>query len=321
MRTSAFIVLTALASTVHVANAVKFRGTWWGAKPSAAPTLTPTAQPTAPTHQPTGAPTNAPTVTPPSPLHLLVFGDWGKGGLYGDITAVSSSAQKSDGASSKAQGGKGGQAYTYQAAMARAMTAYWSPEAGRKPPAGVLALGDNFYDNGVASTSDALWTSLFRNVYLSSTSPLRHVPWYTVLGNHDYGGGADGVQAQIDRTTATADDEWQTPAKNYSRTFHIPGGGSVAIVFIDSTTLAPSVTGATNTKGGVSVAEQQARVADQLQRVEQYLTEARAAAPSWLLVAHHYPVYSAGAHGDIAEMVAYLEPLLRKVRAAHSPLA
>ena len=64
----------------------------------------------------------------------------------------------------------------------------------------------------------------------------------------------------------------------------------------------------------MSVALQQTRIADQLRRVESYLHAARASNPSWLLVAHHYPVYSAGSHGDTAEMVSHLAPLLEKVR-------
>lgn len=90
----------------------------------------------------------------------------------------------------------------------------------------MLALGDNFYDNGVASTDDALWEKAFRSVYMGY-GPSLAVPWHPVFGNHDYGYGLAGLRAQVtflhhsdtanwltrlrflqvSRTTATDDDE------------------------------------------------------------------------------------------------------------------
>lgn len=68
------------------------------------------------------------------------------GGLAGDITTlVTTSASVPRG---------GGQAYTYQAAMARTMIEYYS----NLRLGAVIALGDNFYNNGVASSTDALFT-------------------------------------------------------------------------------------------------------------------------------------------------------------------
>jgi hypothetical protein len=44
------------------------------------------------------------------------------------------------------------------------------------------------------------------------------------------------------------------------------------------------------------------------------LQEATENSPSWLLVAGHYPVYSGGSNGDIAELSTYLLPLLIKYK-------
>jgi hypothetical protein len=60
----------------------------------------------------------------------------------------------------------------------------------------VAALGDNFYEFGVSSPQDQKFDSVWKNVY---TDYLQSIPWYTVLGNHDWYGSA---QAQIDYSQA-----------------------------------------------------------------------------------------------------------------------
>lgn len=190
-------------------------------------------------------PSSSPIVTPEK-LHLLMLGDWGKGGLNGDITAIATSSV----AYSKRRnlGKNGGTDYTFQAAVARSMMKYVRYINLRA----VILLGDNFYNSGVTSTTDALWTTLWKNVYLTDGSPL-NVPWYAVLGNHDYG-TASNAEAQINRYQKydTDDNNWIMPSHNYSQNFEIVGGGSARIVFIDTTTLAPSVNKCCNEKGLVS---------------------------------------------------------------------
>jgi hypothetical protein len=104
----------------------------------------------------------------------------------------------------------------------------------------VLALGDNFYDDGVQSTSDSMWSTHWSQIYHGSHSELA-MKWYAVMGNHDWGYGWTGVQAQISRTTATDDDLWETPSTNYTRIIELAGEGqgSLVIVSVDTTTLAP----------------------------------------------------------------------------------
>jgi hypothetical protein len=121
-------------------------------------------------------------------------------------------------------------------------------DAADTKPSFVVALGDNFYNNGVQSTSDSLWDSLWVNMYLANYASLR-VPWYPVFGNHDYGYGLKGVLAQIQRSAV--DEYWSFESTNYTRRFEIPSGGSVQIVFIDTTTLAPSENKCCNSKGCV----------------------------------------------------------------------
>jgi hypothetical protein len=121
------------------------------------------------------------------------------------------------------------------------------------------------------------------------------------------------VQAQIDRTLATDDDEWTFPARNYTRTFLLPDNSKVFVVFIDTTTLNPSETSATNSKGGISTSVQEYRIKDQLYHIEKNLKNIQNEMDQrhdWLFIVGHYPVYSSGQHGDTSENIQYLLPLL-----------
>ena len=183
-------------------------------------------------------------------ISFLALGDWGKGGNEGNIlraSAGTASLSVNDDETLDFAGGKSA-TYTYQAPVAKAMSD-WAAQADPKPSF-LLSLGDNFYTNGVASTTDSLWESLWQEVYLRDYSNL-NVSWYPVFGNHDYGYGLTGINAQIDRTTSTNDDVWQFPSTNYTKSFPIPGGGKVTVVFIDTTTLAPSENKCCNSKGYV----------------------------------------------------------------------
>lgn len=206
-------------------------------------------------------------------LQFLAIGDWGKGGVNGDITTTFSSVElgpsveyqqdsleqeegpeeeRSGGIGSilnvKGEGGGQKKTYTYQVAIAGAMSR-WVSEHEVKPEF-ILSLGDNFYDNGVLSATDTPWTTHWKNVYLQNHTNLR-VPWYPIFGNHDYGYGQQGLQAQMDRseTDDYTSNLWQFPSTNYSKLFPIPGGGMVGVVFVDTTTLAPSQNKCCNENG------------------------------------------------------------------------
>jgi tartrate-resistant acid phosphatase type 5 len=48
-------------------------------------------------------------------------------------------------------------------------------------PSFIIALGDNFYSNGVSSSTDSYWDYLWVNVYLDYYPSLR-ISWYPVFG-------------------------------------------------------------------------------------------------------------------------------------------
>lgn len=133
-------------------------------------------------------------------------------------------------------------------------------------PSFVLSLGDNFYNEGVSSSTDILWTYLWTSVYLIYND--LKIPWYPIFGNHDYGGGASYVEAQLDRTREKVDQYWKFYGRNYSQIFTIPSGGMVEVIFIDTVTLAPSENKVANVNGGISTDLQAERIADQLYHIE-----------------------------------------------------
>lgn len=87
----------------------------------------------------------------------------------------------------------------------------------------VLLLGDNFYDDGVASVDDPQWGPKFEEPY--DLPNLNGLKFYATLGNHDYGHFApDGsAQAQIEYSSLEvgdgpgqrASDKWTMPATYY----------------------------------------------------------------------------------------------------------
>ena len=99
------------------------------------------------------------------------------------------------------------------------------------------------------------------------------------------------MQAQIDRTWATDDDEWIFPSRNYTRTFLLPDNSKVFVVFIDTTTISPSETSATNSKGGISTSVQEYRIKDQLYHIEKNLKNIQNEMDQrrdWLFIIGHY---------------------------------
>lgn len=85
----------------------------------------------------------------------------------------------------------------------------------------VMMLGDNFYDEGVTSLDDPQWLSKFEEPYANID-----LPFYAVLGNHDYGGhdlvpGQGGIGAQWERgpievAYTDVSNKWRMPATYYT---------------------------------------------------------------------------------------------------------
>ncbi|WP_141732138.1 metallophosphoesterase [Oligoflexus tunisiensis] len=80
------------------------------------------------------------------------------------------------------------------------------------PLRAVFLLGDNFYPAGVQSVDDPQWQTKFRDAYEKPC--LSRIPFYPILGNHDYKGHP---AAQIAYTQTQK--HWRMPHRFYSVQF------------------------------------------------------------------------------------------------------
>lgn len=197
-------------------------------------------------------------------FEFLVLGDWGAGGRG------------------------------CQSAVASRMAAY----AGGQGLDFVISTGDNFYERGVRSVEDEAWERSFEAVY---RDPALQVPWYAVLGNHDYQGS---TAAQMAYTGPGG--RWHMPARHYSFETSTVDGPLALFVFLDTS---PFVGAYRWRKGKYpDLSGQDSR--SQLRWLDRTLSESRA---PWKIVVGHHPVFSGGAlHGPTGELLDLLRPLLER---------
>jgi hypothetical protein len=171
----------------------------------------------------------------------------------------------------------------------------------------VLALGDNFYEDGVSSDTDPQWQTTYSQVY---TADSLNVPWYAILGNHDHHKGRG--QGELNFYKNHRDSRWTEPDYWYTQTFQF-NATNVQIVFIDTVLMDPSsdVIAAWNAAG--TYASNSALYASLAEDQLAWLTGTLAnSTADWLLVAGHYPIYSGGEHGNNEKLLEVLNPLLEQ---------
>ena len=169
-----------------------------------------------------------------------------------------------------------------------------------------LLLGDNFYPTGVESIDDPQWAQKFELLYDGPHE--KAMPFFVVLGNHDYQGNV-GAQLQYAREHLGSA-RWTIDAPYYSRDFgEFEGRPLVRIVFLDSVLLSGS--GDTNSL----------RINMSLARNEQiaFLREAFEATenePHWKVIASHYPFRSnTSLEASKRRVMSDLLPILKEVGA------
>jgi acid phosphatase len=161
----------------------------------------------------------------------------------------------------------------------------------------VISVGDNFYENGVASVQDLHWTQSFENVYAAKSL---QVPWYVALGNHDYRGS---VQAQLDY--GKTDARWILPARYYRKVYPVDAATKMECFYIDTS---PMMSEYFHDTAMQAVLTQD--VPAQLAWLDKALGDSNA---PWKIVIGHHPIYSAGlGHGSGADLIRMLLPILQK---------
>ncbi|KAM3924240.1 tartrate-resistant acid phosphatase type 5 isoform 1-T2 [Leptodactylus fuscus] len=165
----------------------------------------------------------------------------------------------------------------------------------------IVAVGDNFYDDGVTDVTDMRFKETFENVFNGES--LAKVPWYVIAGNHDHKGN---VTAQIAYSNVSP--RWKFPDFYYDLSFKIPSTNvSVRILMLDTVVLC----GNSDDYGGEQPLEaENPKLANK--QLEWLVEKLETSKDDYLLVAGHYPVWSIAEHGPTACLLDLVEPLLRR---------
>lgn len=146
----------------------------------------------------------------------------------------------------------------------------------------VITAGDNFYNEGVDSISDPLWSVFADNFNQEALQ----IPWYISLGNHDHFGS---VQAQVDYSEI--DERWTLPSTFYTLNKSINNEhDSLGMIIIDSYRLRADE--------------------NELNQLNWIDSVAQSLSTSWKIMIGHHPLYSYGHHGEDFIMQDLLEEVL-----------
>jgi hypothetical protein len=144
----------------------------------------------------------------------------------------------------------------------------------------IITTGDNFYPVGVEGTDDPHWQNSFYDVY----NKIGHdIPWYPVLGNHDY---ASNPQAQVDFSSKSK--RWTMPSRYYHKNKKLSDSLNALFVFTDTS---PFLRGYHRRDMGDTRLQD---TAAQLNWLKNTLSSSK---DQWKIVIGHHPIYSAGSHG------------------------
>merc|ERR1719253_1314220 len=109
-----------------------------------------------------------------------------------------------------------------------AVAAQMGKTADANPIKFIFNVGDNYYWCGIKNTSDPQITADYLNVYTASSL---QVPWYSTLGNHDYG---YNPEAQIRFTYVDPTKRWYMPARYYSKRLQLSDTQYLTFIVMDT---------------------------------------------------------------------------------------
>ncbi len=159
----------------------------------------------------------------------------------------------------------------------------------------VLDVGDNFYESGVTSVQDEQWKTAFEDMYNQASL---QVPFYAVLGNHDY---RTNPQAQVEYTKLST--RWRMPERYYTEVRQIDDSTQVEIFCLD-----------TNPLAGLSATEARSLpdTSPSMRQVRWLEQELKASHARWKIAIGHHTIFSGGEHGDNATLQVLLVPLFEQ---------
>jgi tartrate-resistant acid phosphatase type 5 len=202
---------------------------------------------------------------PPNRLNFLIFGDWGRQGEQDQVEVATQMANASKDLN----------------------------------PKFIISVGDNFYNNGVQSVDDPHWQKSFEDVY---RDPALSVPWYCILGNHDYHGNCD-AQVAYNKTNP----RWNMPARYYVQSQQIDAITTADFFYLDTTPMVKSYY-----KNGKEPTRPNVITQDVPKQLAWFKAALAASKAQWKIVIGHHPIYSGGGHGDMPELIENILPLLQE---------
>lgn len=174
-----------------------------------------------------------------------------------------------------------------------------------------IALGDNFYFDGVKDVEDRRFFETFESVF--SSDYLKTTPWFVILGNHDHYGNAT---AQVDYMKES--NRWILPSLNYSIDVLTKGGDThlISILMLDTVQLC----GNTPHDGDEFSSPKFHTEKDEYMsefyfvEIENQLRKIASTYVPYIIVTGHFPVWSIAEHGPTDCLVEKLRPMLHKYK-------
>ena len=162
----------------------------------------------------------------------------------------------------------------------------------------VIAAGDVHHFEGVRSVNDPLWMTNYELIY---SHPELMIPWYAILGNHEYRGN---TQAVIDYSAVSA--RWNVPDRYYTFTME-NDGVTVRFVMVDTAPLLDKYR--EDTEKYPDACKQDMN--KQLAWIDSVLSAAK---EDWVLVVGHHPIYAETGKDDSErlDLQKRLDSVLRK---------
>lgn len=162
----------------------------------------------------------------------------------------------------------------------------------------VVAAGDVHHFEGVRSVHDPLWMTNYELVY---SHPDLMLPWYPILGNHEYRGN---TQAVLDYSNISA--RWEMPGRYYTKVME-EDGATIRLVMIDTSPLLDKYR--KDTEKYPDACKQD--IDKQLAWLDSVLTSAK---EDWVMVVGHHPIYADTDKSDKerADMQKRVDSILRK---------